>query len=214
MPTEGLEAFSAALLIPPHLTQRKKSSPKRIRRLEDAGYTFKLDTDFLWKDSGAWLVSVPGAALEDFIVRLVVDISQGMITIHDAWNKDKDPVKTLKLRDMIMSVWKFKADQDIATLKWIKYEGVVETHTMTALSEIYKKISNEAGDDVFIPSSGGGHQMRKAYCQLMLNSVFTIGARKMTREYSELRGRSIDGLVISNCERGEFPDLLIYIGNS
>lgn len=192
---------------------RPGTASKQIRRLRDAGYTFKLATDFLWKNSGAWLISVPDAAPEDFIVRLVIDIDQGMITIIEAWNKYRDPIKTLKLRDMIMSVWKFEANQDAASLEWVQYKGVVETYTVTTLPEIYERLSDGSKQDIYIPETSACRKMRQAYCQLMLHPVLTIGARKMVREYPELSGRIIDGFVVSRAGRVELPDFSIHLGD-
>ncbi|KAJ4388218.1 hypothetical protein N0V93_008825 [Gnomoniopsis smithogilvyi] len=211
---DELKAPAATLSVSAPLSEQyHQPPPKQIRRLEDAGYTFKFDTDDeLWKDQKTCLISLPHAAPDRFIVRLAVDVSQGMIIIYEAWNRYHDTIKTMKLRDMIMSVWTLKAEQDATTLKWIKYSNVVEFNTMIALDEIYDKIFPRGQDDLYIPETGGIRKTRQAYCKLMINSPFAAGAKKMLREYFTEKG-TVNAFFISKSDAG-LRSLFIFMGSS
>lgn len=189
--------------------------PTQVRRLEDAGYTCEPDTDNdIWKDNHTWLISLPDAKPDKFIARLAVDVRQGTIVVHEAWNKKMDTHKSMKLRDMIMSFWKFKANQDINSLRWIKYKCVVEEHLMPVLNQTYDNILPGGQEDLFIPPAGGGQPIRKAYCKLMVKAPFAIGARKLLKEYFEPNLRRIDGLIISSADRGSLRDFTVCLGGS
>lgn len=190
-------------------------TPTQVRRLEDAGYTCKPDTtDDLWKDDNTWLISLPGAEPEHFIARLAVDVRQGMLLVYEAWNKKRDTHRSMKLRDMIMSFWKFNANQDIKTLRWVKYMHVVEEFMMPALDEIYDNIFPGGQDDLYIPPTGGIQRMRKAYCKLMLKSPFAISAKNMMREYFDPKMRWIEGFIVSAADRGNLRNFTVYLGGS
>lgn len=212
-----LEELRAHLTAPPTSppSVQHDQPPTQVRRLEDAGYTCEPDTDnIIWKDENTWLISLPGAEPDKFIARLAVDVRQGMILVHEAWNKRHDTHKSMKLRDMIMSFWKFEANQDTDTLRWIKYKCVVEEYLMPVLNEIYDKNLPGGQEDLYIPSAGGGKPFRKAYCKLMVNAPFAIGATRLLREYFEPNMRRIDGLIISSADRGRLRDFTVCLGGS
>lgn len=190
-------------------------TPTQVRPLEDAGYTCEPDTtDGVWKDENTWLVSLPGAKSDSFIARLGVDVRQGMILVYEAWNKRQDTNRSMKLRDMIMSFWEFKAHQDIKTLRCIKYMHVVEEFMMPALDDICNNIFPGGQDDLYIPPTGGIAKMRKAYCKLMLYSPFAISAKNMMREYFEPKMRWVEGFIVSAADRGPLRNFTIYLGGS
>lgn len=196
--------------------QCQQPPTKPIRRLQDAGYKFELDTDnALWKGNNNYLISLPDAARKKFIVSLAIDVSQGMMIIHEAWNRSNDTLKTMKLRDMIMSVWKFEAKQDVTALKWIKYQTVVEEYGFEHLAEIYKKNLPEGQEDLYIPRTGGWGfgKLPQAYCKLILHFPFAIAAKKMLAEYSAEEGRKVDAFIISKSHRG-FHNFSVYLGSS
>lgn len=189
--------------------------PTQVRRLEDAGYICEPDTeDTTWKDDNTWLISLPGAEPDRFIARLSVDVRQGMILVHEAWNKRYDSHKSMKLRDMIMSFWKFKANQDINTLRWIKYKCVVEDYMMPVLNEIYDNVFPGGQEDLYLPPAGGGNPIRRAYCKLMVHAPFAIGAKRLSREYFKPNTKRIDGLIISSADRGGLRDFTVCLGGS
>lgn len=211
---EELRAHIAAPLASPPSVQHDQPSTQ-VRRLEDAGYTCEPDTDDdIWKDNNTWLISLPGAKPANYIARLAVDVRQGMILVHEAWNKKMDTHKSMKLRDMIMSFWKFKANQEINSLRWIKYKCVVEEYLMPVLNEIYDNILPRGQEDLYIPPAGGGQPIRRAYCKLMVNAPFAIGAKRLLREYFEPNLRRIDGLIISSAGRGSLRDFTVCLGGS
>lgn len=216
---------------------------KTIRRLEDAGYsaTQNHDDSHLTcssddgEESPKWYIRPLDECLgHDPIVILSFDISKGMIIIHEAWNQHDDPIKTLKLRDMIISAWVYVAEQTVTYLKTIKYQTVVEAVAGPKLPTVYAdltkpsdgpniymeaapELQDECGDvvkAVLIPSprpEGLSTEQGKVYSRAwptLAMLPFSRGIRAMLKEYPQLAGRCMESFVITEC--GVFNGLHQY----
>ncbi|KAF3768600.1 hypothetical protein M406DRAFT_71588 [Cryphonectria parasitica EP155] len=177
--------------------------PKTIRPVEDLGYEYRPTNS----ENPRGHISIPGLSFSTLIAILGADIDSGTVTVHEALNH-RDQGRALKLRDMIMSFWRYKAGQSINNLKVIKYDTVMEYATLPILERIFDNYSVD-GLPVSITATESSSSRRRAFNDLLRKTPFGQGAKKMLREYAELRGRRVISFLIE-----ETPPVLSHAQNS
>lgn len=198
LPRWGL--YSASLLFRGHPEfQRNLNQPIQFYRgpsswlntqdIEELGYAYR--PSISRGPDGTPLWEVVAGSRVDHIALLGYDVPGGIVTVYEAWTRDRDEVKSLNLRDLIVSFWKQKAGQDLGALRVIKYSSVLEETTRPLIKGIYEVMGSWFGLPLTISARGTKPGERVAYLALLRQGPFGNGAQGMLAEYAGFSGKSI-----------------------